>query len=138
MIEIFESINMDLGFTIELETDFPGRWLQTLDTQLKMMEDGSIEYQFYEKSMSSNFCIRRSSALSWNMKTASLSNEVRRRCLNTSLTLDHSVLDSCLLKFWEKMLRSGYTRPEATKILKSGLLGFERLRTRTGGEIHRN
>ena len=71
-------------------------------------EDDLIFFSFYEKPMASDMVMRKNSALSWQIKKASLTSEVARRLLNTSPSLvAQGVAEEYLEKFCYKMLRSG-------------------------------
>ena len=137
LLKIFNNLNRDLNFTLELPEDFEDLWLPTLDTSLRL-ENGKISYRYYEKSMSTQYCMRRSSALSWNCKVASLTQEVIRRLLNTHQEILTSSRDQILENFWRKLRISGYSQSESLKIIKDGLMGFERLKIRSEGRIHRD
>ena len=67
-----ESINPDLKFTIELEKDFQDKKLPTLDTNtwFSRPEAGApcVQYEFFEKSMNSKFCILEKSAMAYENK----------------------------------------------------------------------
>ena len=137
LLKVFEGVNRDLEFTLEMPEDFPDSWLPTLDTSLKL-EGGKIVYRYFEKPMASKFCLMRRSAISWNTKRASLTQEVRRRTSNTYRDLDEDERDKIFLNFLTKLETSGYARKEARDIIKDGLLGHERMLQRTGGIAHRN
>ena len=86
---VFNSVLQEFEFTTELETDFDTGFIPTLDTQLRVMEDGSICYIFFEKPVSSKLIIMERSALSDTLKQSSLAQEVIRRMSNT---LEHVTL----------------------------------------------
>ena len=137
LLKIFNNMNRDLKFTLELPEDFEGQWLPTLDTSLKL-ENGRMSYRFFEKSMSSKYCMMRSSAISWTSKMATLTQEVRRRCLNTDQGLDIETRNEILLKFWDKVRRSGFSKEETLRIFSDGLMGFERMKRSSKGSLHRD
>ena len=76
-----------LTITMETEDEFGGK-LPTLDLQLWVREDNKTMYLYYEKPMSSNMVIQRSSSMSENMLVSSLNQEMTRRMMNTSELLD--------------------------------------------------
>ena len=43
-----------LRFTMETEEDFVSGWLPTLDTDLRVVNNNTVQYTFYEKPVSSN------------------------------------------------------------------------------------
>ena len=52
-----------LNFTVEVGDDFQDGKLPTLDLKI-WIQDGVIEYEFYEKPMSGNTVVRAKTALS--------------------------------------------------------------------------
>ena len=55
-----------LKFTVETGMDFEDSWLPTLDLSLKVDEENTILYCFYEKPTSSEVCLQADTALSQN------------------------------------------------------------------------
>ena len=140
-----ESINPDLKFTIELEKDFQDKKLPTLDTNIwfSRPEAGApgVQYEFFEKSMNSKFCILEKSAMAYENKLSILSNEVVRRLLNTSETISQDGKDSILNDFVLKMLRSGYNVGQCRDILISGIRFYNAKVSRaikSGSKLHRS
>ena len=140
-----ESINPDLKFTIELEADFQDKKLPTLDTNIwfSRPESGApiVQYEFFEKSMNSKFCILEKSAMAYESKLSILSNEVVRRLLNTSETVSQDRKDSILNDFVLKMLRSGYDIGQCRDILISGIRCYNAKVSRanqSGSKLHRS
>ena len=80
----FNAIMDFLEFTTESEMDFDTRFLPTLDTQTRVLEDGFILYKFFSKPMKNNLVIENGSALPRNIVFGSLRQEVIRRLINTS------------------------------------------------------
>merc|ERR1712106_665507 len=99
-----------LKFTREVPGDFPDNKLPTLDLKI-FIQDGRIEYQFFEKEMSDNVVIQAQSALSESVKVASLTEHVIRRLKHTSQSLPHSLRMETLEKFSQKMVNSGHKVP---------------------------
>ena len=83
LIEIMNSILPFLKFTLEIGDQFKDNKLPTLDLKL-WMENGLIEFEYYEKPMSTNLVVHAKTALSENTKFSSLTQEVVRRLLHTS------------------------------------------------------
>ena len=52
-----------------------------------MTEQNRVEYNYYEKPMSSNMVVQKSSAMDENAKMKILANDLTRRLLNTSESL---------------------------------------------------
>ena len=73
-----------LKFTIELEEDFEEGYLPTLDIQIRVLEDGTTTYKYFEKPTNSNVMIQRRAALGESSKVSTLVQEIIRRMVNTS------------------------------------------------------
>ena len=108
---VMDSINPDLTFEMELEEDFPGNKLPTLDCRvwLETSEDKppQFNFSFFEKTMNSWFVILEKSAMSYKAKFSILSQEVIRRMLNTQDKINQ-MERILILRILILMLRSGY------------------------------
>ena len=62
--------------------------LPSLDTKIWVVDGWRIMFEFFEKTMATNLMVEAGSALSKEVKLATLSEEVARRLRNTSLKLD--------------------------------------------------
>lgn len=74
-------------------------------------------YSFYSKSMGSKHCMLELSAMNWNSRKASLSQEVVRRLQSTSKELPQEDKNNILDNFTDKLLRSGYSRTQSREII---------------------
>ena len=117
-----------LSFTTEIEEEHDEGYMPTLDMGLKMEENYQITYRYYEKPMGNKFCVGRGSAMADSAKEAILSQEVLRRMLNTSEEESQTTRDNILKKFEERMKISGYDTPQRGKIMKRGLIGYEKMK----------
>ena len=72
--------------------------LPSLDTKIWVQDGWTILFEFFEKTMATNLMVEAGSALSKEVKLATLSEEVTRRLRNSSLDLDYS----CRLEILEK------------------------------------
>ena len=72
-----------LRFTTEVPEDFEGGWLPTLDTQIMVTEDNIVRYKYYQKPTTSQVTVQRRSAMAEVPKNQVLSNDFRRRLMNT-------------------------------------------------------
>ena len=70
-----------LTMTMESVDDFEGV-LPTLDLQLGVRKDNKTMYLYFERPMSSNMVIQRSSSMPENMLISSLNQEMTRRMMN--------------------------------------------------------
>ena len=85
VLKIYNSIMPELRCTSELAEEFENNRLTTLDTKLWVETvSGKLEYQFYEKPMSSRFLICKDSTLPENKKMSSLTQNLIRRLKHTS------------------------------------------------------
>ena len=126
LIDIMNSVSGMLTFTSETAEDFVSGTLPTLDTQL-WMEGRKVKYMFFEKPMANSRVLNRKTAMSENGMVASLSQEVVRRCKNTSEELTQEQKNQVLDRYTEKLLTSGHSRKQAHRIMTAGLTGYERL-----------
>ena len=55
--KMMNSIFKEFRFTTEEEDDFKTGYITTLYTSLKLCNDASISYRFFEKEMTSNYCM---------------------------------------------------------------------------------
>ena len=108
------SIEKDLKFTIELETEFVNN-RPTLDFTLWVCEveveddmcPWRILHSFNRKPMALMYCEVETSARSWTSRASSLSQEVVRRSLNTSERLQLAERLSVLNNFTKMLLSLG-------------------------------
>ena len=126
LIDIMNSVSTMLTFTSETAEDFDSGTLPTLDTQL-WMEGRKVKYMFFEKPMANSRVLNRRTAMSENGMVASLSQEVVRRCKNTSEELTQEQKNQVLDNYTKKLLASGHNRAQAHRIMTAGLTGYERL-----------
>ena len=108
MISMMNDVFPFLKFTIELGEDFPDGKLPSLDTKVWILNAWTILFEFFEKTMASNLIVEAGSALSQEVKLATLSEEVTRRLRNTSLEVNHSTRMEILERACTKMVTSGH------------------------------
>ena len=102
MQEVLPSLN----FTKEVgEGD--GKWLATLDTEIRVEKDNIIRYRQFEKPTTTNTVLMKRSALEENAKVQILSNELARRLGNTDERQDRKTVGEVVDKFCQKLLTSG-------------------------------
>ena len=99
--------------------------LPSLDTKIWVQDGWKILFEYFEKTMASNLMVEAGSALSKDVKTATLSEEITRRLRNTSLDLDHS----CRLEIMEraciKMKTSGHSDVFIRQAVEQGIRAFD-------------
>ena len=136
---MMNTISSQVKITTETKDDFTSGTLPTLDTQIWMENELSL-YKFYEKPMTNKRVLSRQTAMGENSKIASLTQEVIRRCRNTCHLLPQTDKNEVLDQFTVKLISSGHSREQATRILVSGLRGYEKqLKKHLSGEklLHR-
>jgi hypothetical protein len=129
MREFQKMANTQLDFirvTYDTCTDHESGKLPILDLQC-WVEARIIYHMYYEKPMSSQYCIKETSAMSANTKWSSLSQEVIRRMKNTSGRVSHVTRESILTEYMRKLKRSGYPESFRCKILIKGLEGYTKM-----------
>ena len=80
---MMNELTTDLVFTAEVQSEFEDGWVPTLDSKFKfnhVKTDGKLvkilDYSFYKKTMSSQYTILKSSALTDQIKKSTLTQEV--------------------------------------------------------------
>ena len=109
-----------LNFTGEDESQFPGKRLPTLDTEL-WMENGQILHSFFEKPTVGNKVICRDTALPLSSIRSTLLQETVRRMVNCSENLDLESRQLILSKFAQKLVNSGHSVRSSRIIIVQGV-----------------
>ena len=113
-----------LSFTVELGEDFLDGKLPSLDCMIWVKDGWRILFQFFEKTMASNLMVEAGSALSKEVKSATLAVEVSRRLRNSSLELDQATRLDILEKACVKMKTSGHTDTFIRMAVEQGVKSF--------------
>ena len=121
MNDVFPFLNL----TIELGEDFIDGKLPSLDTKIWVVDGWIIMYKFFEKTMATNLMVEAGSALSNEVKLATLSEEVARRLRNTSLKLDCTQRLEILERACVKMKTSGHTEDFIRQAVEQGIRAFD-------------
>ena len=114
-----------LNFTIELGEDFPDGKLPSLDTTVWVENGWKILFEFFEKTMATNLMVEAKSALSNEVKMATLSEEITRRLRNTSLELNIPRRLEILERACTKMKTSGHSETFIRQAVVKGIRAFE-------------
>ena len=120
LLSIMNQIIPSLQFTMEIGEDFIDMKLPTLDVKIWIV-NGRIEYDFFEKPMSSNMVLHAKTAQSDKNKFSSLTQEVVRRLLHTSRTLPSSHRMENLERFCQKMANSGHKMSYIRNVTIAGI-----------------
>ena len=115
-----------LEFTVESGEDFKEGWLPTLDVELKVAKNNTIDYRFFEKSTTTNQTVHKKSAMEENAKIQILANDVVRRLSNTKEhNGDYQEASRVIDGYGQKLLNSGFLIDQVRNILIKGIKGFE-------------
>ena len=125
--EVANSIFDYIQFTVDCPSHHQTGWMPLLGSQVRVAEDNTIDYIFFEKEIACKYVMMRESAMSAKVKMNTLTQEVIRRLRNTRASLDWDEFKAPILtEFCKKMARSGYPEEYRSVVIKSGVLGFER------------
>ena len=130
-----------LEFTVESQEDFADSWLPTLDINIQIDSGNMVNYRFYEKPSISQVCLQKGTALSRNSLVQSLSEDTKRRMMNSSSRVPDSERIRVIDKWAQKMINSGHGMKEVRSIVISGLKGYySKLKKcqKTGAPVHRS
>ena len=125
LVAIMNDIFPFLNFTIELGEDFVDGKLPSLDISIWVVGGRTILYEFFEKTMASNLMVEAGSALSKDVKLATLSEEVARRLRNTSVRLDSSRRLEIVERACTKMKTSGHSEEFIRLAVEQGIRSFD-------------
>ena len=144
MRKAMDSIFPNLKFEMEIEEDFVGKVLPTLDFSLHVERgnDGrrNLRYEFYEKEMNSKYCILERSAMPEQSKISSLTQDLIRRMINTDEKVEQPKRNEIVEVFIEKLRSSGYKKCQVREIVQCGLKGYTTKienAAREGRDLHR-
>ena len=113
-----------LKFTTEVGGEFPGGWLPTLDTALKVTPQNQVTFKFYEKPEGAKNTIHARTAMGENSKYQILSQEMVRRLMNTSNGLPDKEYWQITDNFADKLKNSGYNVEQIRRIVIAGAKGY--------------
>ena len=114
-----------LRFTTEIGDDFPNGRLPSLDTEIWVEGKRKILFAFYEKPMATNLVVQAKSALSDEVKAATLTEEVVRRLRNTSMELKSADRLEILERACIKMKTSGHSEKFIRRSVEKGVKAFK-------------
>ena len=140
-LEVMNSIEDDLTFTVETQEDFVNKRVQTLDFETWFdAQEGVVRHSFFEKEMRTPLVIMERSALGNQQKHSILANDLVRRLSNLDQSMGIADQVEVINKYTYKLKASGYSRDQAKEIVVSGLRGFKnkiRRRIREGQPFYR-
>ena len=97
LAEIGNDIFNYLQFTVDCPSTNTSGWMPLLAAEVRVAEDNTIDYRFYEKPISSRFVMMRNSAMPAKVKMNILTQEVIRRLRNTRVTLPWNEFQATIL-----------------------------------------
>ena len=157
-------ITEKLNFTYDLPENNPNGRMPVLDTQiwvgreeretgipkeilpehLNTAKTGKLNnvilYSFYKKNMANRVPNRQESAAPDGQKFSTVSQEIIRRCKNTSRDLDPRELEETIKEYMDELIAGKFSREFRIKVLKSAMTGFLRmweLEVKGEGKINR-
>ena len=119
MLEIMDHLGQEVQFPTEGTEDFNDRKIHTLDFKFWLTNKNDKDltqgggtgdffmYEYFEKEQGTEYCILNNSAMDYNSKRASLSQEVIRILSNIHYKLPLEVKVSHINKFHMKLEHSG-------------------------------
>ena len=125
LVAMMNDIFHFLNFTIELGEDFVDGKLPSLDINIWVVNGRFIFYEYFEKTMASNLMVEAKSALSREVKLATLTEEIARRLRNTSLRVDSARRLEILERACTKMKTSGHTEAFIRQAVEQGIKSFD-------------
>ena len=114
-----------LSFTTETQSDFPEDTLPTLDVQIKILDDGKIDFRHFTKKMSNNLLLESSTALSKATIFSSLRQDLVRRLLNTRRETDWNSRITIIEEYTQLLSNSGHKYSFAKSIILQALTKYE-------------
>ena len=140
MQQLMDGVFPYLKFEMETPEMFNGP-LPTLDFQCWVTDKNRVEYTYFQKPMAKETLIMRDSALSEKVVISSLTQNLVRRMLNTSETVNIEERIKVVNQFSYQLRLSGYSAEQSRDIVKAGLTGYENLLERSKKEkknLHRS
>ena len=120
-----QEIHQFLRFTTEVG-EGEDEWLPTLDTMMRVEENNTISFKYYEKPTTTNTMVQKRSALNENSKNQILANDLIRRMGNTDERQGKYIMGMVVDQFAKKVLTSGYTIQQTKRIVINGIRGWEK------------
>ena len=138
---IMNSIYPCLHFTLETQCEYGTGRLPNLDFEIWLDEHNIVRFSYYTKPTQCKNVVMKPRTMSENHKRAVPSTETTKRMRNMGERCPQSKRSKVLMNFTKKMLRSGYTRGDCKKYLRSRLIRYERMRETAAKEkrpLHRS
>ena len=136
---IMNSINADLKFTTEQESDFENGRLPTLSFEIWSDHSG-IRHSYYEKPMRTQILTHCKSSQSEQSRFSILVKKLSRRLevVDERIPIDEKI--GIVDHFTTQLVNSGYDQKKCKEIIISGLKGVQRKmeRRKRSGKLYRS
>ena len=126
ILKAMNTVNEDLKFTMEHESDFDNKRLPTLSFEIWSDKNG-IRHSYYEKPMRNQVLTMKRSSMSENSKTSILTNELNRRFLMMDREISIEEKIEKVDKFTQQLINSGYKWGQTREIVVSSLRSVAKL-----------
>ena len=120
IIKAMNSVNKDLRFTMEHESEFPNSRLPTLAFEIWSTKEG-VRHSYYEKPMRNQVLTMKRSSMSENSKNSILTNELNRRFLMMDDKIELEEKIEKVNQFCQQLINSGYNWGQIREIVVSSL-----------------
>jgi hypothetical protein len=114
----------------KVSVDFPSAhasgWMPLLDLQVRMRQDKTVDWKYYKKKVTSQYCVLNRSAVPAKVKRVALVQEGLRRLRNTRPALVEECKVEQMEDLAEMMLHSGYPEDYRAGVLQAALVGYQR------------
>ena len=140
-LDVMNSINPDLCFTVECQEEYQNERLPTLDFNIWQEEEGTLNHSYFQKGMKTPLLISARSGMGGQQKIQILANELTRRIYN--INKDKNGKDEyveVIERMTQELKNSEYKYSTARQVIVSGIRGWKtRLdhRRKKGQEVYR-
>jgi hypothetical protein len=126
MKEVANSVCPFTRVTVDYPSAHSSGFMPLLDIQVKVLEDKTVDWVFFKKKVTSQFCILNRSAVPGKIKRVALVQEGLRRLRNTRPDLVEERKAGLMEDLAETMLISGYPEEYRAGVLKAAVTGYQR------------
>ena len=118
--KIANEIDPQIQVTFDVASNHADGKVPILDLKVSLnRETGNIEYEFYKKPVASKVVTMKNSAMPWNVKYATLSQQCFKRIHNTSEDIPNARKVEIMNDFMQELYISGYSEYERKNILNA-------------------
>ena len=125
---VANSIDENIKVTFDVPSNHDDEKVPILDLKVNLNKDNrKIEYSFYKKPMAAKVVIMKNSAMSSNVKYATLTQQCFKRIHNTCESTPFEIKVELLNQFMFELWRSGYDEKERLAIMQGGYRTHEKI-----------